>query len=409
MKPAARANSKRLHSVIKPQILAFIAIKNLLAKRLRTFLTLMGIAIGVGAVVFLVSLALGLHAVVNQQVIGSKSVSSIDVTTPNATTILLNDTNVNRITQFAHVTQVAPAYILAGKISYQGSQSATVVYGTNNEYIDLSALKHVSGNHNLTNSNSAIVNTSLLNLIGQSNTESALKQKLTVQTTIDLANGNQKTVTSNLNVVGVVNTGAGAEVYMSSQPFINAGAYQYGQLKILADSRANVPVVRSQIEGLGLTTASPLDTLSQINTIFTIFTFVVIGFGGIGMVIAILGMFNTLTISLLERTREIGLMITMGARKSDIQRLLIFEALLLSVAGGLIGLFAAWLLGQIINLFLTHFANSHGVTGAIHAFSITPLLVLCTLGLTIVVGLAVAFYPSKRAARINPIDALRHE
>jgi putative ABC transport system permease protein len=403
-----RRRTNRLQSVIKPQILASIAVKNLLAKRLRTFLTITGIVIGVGAVVFLVSLALGLHAVVNQQVIGSQSVSSIDVTTPNANTILLNDTNVNKINQFAHVSVVAPAYILAGKISYQGSESDTVVYGTNNQYINLSALKFVSGQHDLKSANDAIVNTSLLSLIGQSSSSTAINKRLTVQTAVDRADGSQKTVTSDLNIIGVVNTGAGAEVYMGSQPFTNAGAYQYGQLKVLADNRKNVPVVRQLIEGLGLTTASPLDTLSQINTIFTIFTFVVVGFGGIGMVIAVLGMFNTLTISLLERTKEIGLMITMGARKADVQRLLVLEALLLSVIGGFGGIFAAWLIGQVINVFLTHYANSKGVPGAIHAFSVTPLLVLATLFLTAVVGLLVAFYPSRRAGRINPIDVLRN-
>ena len=97
---------------------------------------------------------------------------------------------------------------------------------------------------------------------------------------------------------------------MSSQPFTNNEVAQYGQVKVETDVRANVAAVRKQIAGLGLTTASPLDTLDQINTIFTIFTFVVAGFGGIGMVIAVLGMFNTLTISLLERTSELGLMIT---------------------------------------------------------------------------------------------------
>jgi ABC-type antimicrobial peptide transport system permease subunit len=167
-------------------------------------------------------------------------------------------------------------------------------------------------------------------------------------------------------------------------------------------------VVRQLIEGLGFTTSSPLDTLSQINTIFDIFTFVVIGFGGIGMVIAILGMFNTLTISLLERTREIGLMITMGARKADVQRLLVIEALLLSVVGCFGGIFSAWFIGQVINVFLTHFANSKGVPGAIHAFSVTPMLVLVTILLTIVVGFLVAFYPSRRAGRINPFEVLRN-
>lgn len=399
----------QLRSVIKPQILASIAIKNLLAKRLRSFLTITGIVIGIGAVVFLVSLALGLHAVVNQQVIGSKSISSIDVTTPNATTILLNDANVNKINHFAHVTVVAPAYILVGKISYQNSQSSTVVYGTDNQYINLSALKFVAGGHDLKNANDAIVNTSQLNLIGQSNPSAAINKTLTVQTIVDQANGTQKTVTSTLNIVGVVNTGAGAEVYMNSQAFTNAGAYQYGQLKVLADNRNDVPVVRQLIEGLGLTTASPLDTLSQINTIFTIFTFVVIGFGGIGMVIAVLGMFNTLTVSLLERTKEIGLMISLGARKADVQRLLVFEALLLSAIGGIGGIFMAWLIGQVINVFLTDYANSRGISGAIHAFSVSPLLVLITLILTVVVGLLVSIYPSRRAGRINPIGVLRNE
>ena len=408
MKLFHRQGGNRLRPVIQLRILAFIAIKNLMAKRLRTFLTVTGIVIGVGAVVFLVSLVVGLHGVVNQQVIGSKSVSSIDVTTPNANTILLNDTNVNKINQFAHVSVVAPAYILAGKISYQGSQSDTVVYGTDNQYINLSALKYVTGQHNLANNNDAIVNTALLNLIGQSNSNIAINKKIAVQTIVNMADGSQKTVTSNLNITGVVNTGSGAEVYMNSQTFTNAGAYQYGQLKVLADNRNNVPVVRQLIEGLGLTTASPLDTLSQINTIFNIFTFVVIGFGGIGMVIAVLGMFNTLTISLLERTREIGLMITMGARKADVQRLLVLEALFLSIVGCLGGIFSAWFVGQVINIFLTHYANGKGVSGAINAFSVTPLLVLATFVLTVIIGLLVAFYPSRRAGRINPFDVLRN-
>jgi len=412
MKVRVKRNPKtqRLKSVIKISLLSSIAIKNLLSKRLRTFLTMTGIMIGVGAVVFLVSLAIGLHGVVNQQVLGSKSVNTIDVTTPNSQNILLDDTNANKINQFANVTKVAAAYIMPGQISYENSLSDTVVYGTNNEYINLSALKFVSGAKQLSATNDAIVNTSLLSLIGDSNSNNAINKKLSVQTTIAATdNTPKKTVTSNLTIVGVVNTGAGAIVYMNAQLLRDAGATQYGQIKVVAANRNDVSTIRQQIEGLGLTTSSPLDTLNQINTIFTIFTFVVAGFGGIGMVIAVLGMFNTLTISLLERTSEIGLMITMGARNSDIRRLLLLEALLLSTAGGLFGIFIAWFLGQVINLILTHFANRNGVIGTVHAFSVTPLLVASVIVMTLVVGLFVVFYPARRAAHINPIDALRHE
>ena len=291
-----RHDSSKLRSVINPYILISIAVKNLLSKKLRTFLTMTGIVIGVGAVVFLVSLALGLHGVVNQQVLGSKSVNTIDVTTPNSNAILLDDSNVNKVSQFGHVKIVAPAYILAGEINYLNSQTDTVVYGTNNEYITLSALKFVAGAHKLTAANDAIVNTALLSLIGVSNSKSSLHRSLTVSTNVTKANGGHTTIISKLNIVGVVNTGSGAEIYMNSAPYSAAEAAQYGQLKVEADNRGNVPTLRHQIEGLGLTTSSPLDTLDQINKIFAIFTYVVIGFGGIGMVIAVLGMFNTLTV-----------------------------------------------------------------------------------------------------------------
>lgn len=406
-----RFGFKREHlaSVIKPQILASIALKNLTSKRLRTSLTIGGIIIGVGAVVFLVSLATGLHGVVNQQVVGSRSVKTIDVTSPNNTVIQLNNTNVNKMKQFAHVTQVAPAYILPGKISDQGSLTDAVVYGVGNYYLSLSALKVVAGHNYINGNKEVILSQSLLSLIGQSNASRAIGQKVNVDTTITLPDGTTKQFNGTLKVAGVVNIGGGVAVYMSREALLEAGAAQYGQVKVVADSRGSVPTIRNQIAGLGLTTASPLDTLSEINNIFTIFTFVVIGFGGIGMIIAILGMFNTLTISLIERTSEIGLMITMGARNADVQRLLIFEALLLSVIGGLGGIFFAGLLGVVINLILTHFASLHGVQGTIHAFNVTPLMILATIIFILLVGFVVAFYPSRRAAKINPIDALRHE
>lgn len=401
--------TKRLGSVIQPMILVSIAAKNLLDKKLRTLLTMMGIMIGVGAVVFLVSLALGLHQVVDKQVLGTKSVNTIDVTSPNSANILLNDDAINRISQFAHVSSVASAYILPGQINYQGSVADTVVYGTTNQYITLSALTFVAGSKTLKNTHDAIVDTAFLNLIGQSNAKATVGKNVEIVTQVTNTNGVVKKVKSDLTIVGIINIGSGAEIYMNDQTFINAGEANFGQLKVVADNRADVPVIRQQIAGLGLSTASPLDTLDQINTIFTIFTFVVAGFGGIGMVIAVLGMFNTLTISLLERTSEIGLMITMGARKADIARLMIFEALLLSIFGGIGGIVLAWIVGQIINLILTAYAGSNGVQGTIHAFSVTPLLVLIALCLTVVAGMSVAFYPSKRATRINPIDALKYE
>ncbi|MEO8691462.1 MAG: FtsX-like permease family protein [Candidatus Saccharimonas sp.] len=408
-KRAKTSKPAKLSSIIRPKILGSIALQNLLSKRQRTFLTIGGITIGVGAIVFLVSLADGLHGVVDQQVIGSRSVKTIDVTSPNSVTIPLDTNRSNKLKDIAHVDKIAPAYIIPGKISKGGSLTDAVLYGTTNDYINLSAIQVSAGVGQLKNEHDAIISSSLLSLIGESNPNKAIGQKVSVLTSVTQANGDKKAVKETLDVVGVANISSGVAVYMDEQLLNDAGASEYGQMKVVADDRANVPTIRKQIASLGLTTTSPLDTLDDINTIFTIFTFVVVGFGGIGMFIAILGMFNTLTISLLERTSEIGLMVTMGARKADIQRLLIFEALILSFVGGLGGIFIAWMLGLGINFGLTYFANSRGVPGSINAFSVTPSLVLVTIAFTLLVGLVVSLYPSRRATKINPIEALRYE
>ncbi len=406
---AKRSKPARMVSVIEPRLLAYIAMKNLMSKRMRSILTVGGIIIGVGAIVFLVSLAQGLHQTVNHYVIGSKSVEAIDVTSSNSATLPLTNEKVNKIRDFAHVTQADAAYVMPGKISDHGSLTDAVLYGTNNPYINLSALKLVAGKGSLQNSKDVIISSSLLDLIGQSDANKAIGQQLSVSTTFTVADGSTKKFSGTFTIAGVADISSGVAVYMDGQTFAAAGAAEYGQVKVVADNQTDVTTIRDQISGLGLTTTSPLDTLNEINTIFTIFTGIVIGFGGIGVVIAVLGMFNTMTISLLERTSEIGLMITIGARKADVQRLLIFEALLLSLLGGVGGIIAAWVLGLIINVGLTYFANSRGVQGTIDAFMVTPLLVVATICFALLVGFLVALYPSRRAAKINPIDVLRHE
>lgn len=396
---------------IRTPVLISVALKNIMAKKLRTSLTIGGIMLGVGAIVFLVSLADGLHETVNTYVIGSRSVKSIDVTSPDTATIPLSKERIEKIKGFANIEKVTPTYILPAKVSNNDSLTDAVLYGTSTAYVDLSSLTFMSGDRSLNTPDGVIVSKSLLDLIGQRDVEKAIGTAITITTTITTDNGSPKEYKGVFKVTGVANISNGVAVYINDFAFrtANAGMTPYGQAKVIATNTESVGTLRKQIAGLGLTTASPLDTLNDIDTIFRIFTFVVAGFGGIGMVIAILGMFNTLTISLLERTREISLMIIMGALQKDIRRLLMLEALLLSLPGALGGVAIAWLLGSIANIWLARFAHDRGVQGAIQIFNVTPILVIVAIVATLFVGLVVALYPAWRASRIDPIESLANE
>jgi putative ABC transport system permease protein len=395
---------------LRLRIILYMAVRNLISRRLRTFLTAGGVLIGIGSITFLVSLGLGLQDLVTRQVIGSKSVTAIDVTPPASNIVHIDGANVSKIRATTGVKDVAKSYAAAGKATFGGSGTDVVIYGADQSYLDLSSLNLITGGRLQLETGEVLVNSSLLKLIGLSNPSSAVGKtvKLDVLVPANTDTGKRHILTD-AKIKGVLDTGSGSEIFISDQFFSTAGVTDYAQLKVVAADRDTVPQIRKSIEGLGFNTASPLDTLTQINQVFTFFNFILAGFGGIGMLIAVLGMFNTLTISLLERTREIALMISLGARRRDIRRLFIAEAVALAILGGVAGIASSWLLGVSINILLTQMAHSRGVNDSVSIFSLPWWLVGETLILVVIVALVVVAYPAWRAVRVNPIDALRHE
>jgi len=253
-----------------------------------------------------------------------------------------------------------------------------------------------------------MVNSSFLKAQGITDNAKALDQKITITFEIPASNNTTvREVSKEFSIIGVIESGSGSEVFVSNHIFENEGISNASKVKVLASSRETAVKVRSDIESLGFTTASPLDTVNEIDKVFQLLQVILIGFGGIGMIIAVLGMFNTLTITLLERTKEIGLMITLGGQQKDIKRLFMIEALMLSIMGGIIGVLAAFLIGKTGDLILNIYAHSNGITEQLTAFDISPTLVAVSLSATALIGLAVVYFPAKRASRISPLDAMR--
>lgn len=143
--------SKRLKAKDQKQagmrfsVIVRIAKKNLFSKKLRTGLTVLAVIIGVGAVVFLISFSVGLQKLVEKQVVGSRSIKTVDVTASQTKSLKLDSAAIKKFNGISNVEKTGKVYTEAGKIKTNNSESTSVVYGVDQAYIDLSSFNKVSG------------------------------------------------------------------------------------------------------------------------------------------------------------------------------------------------------------------------------------------------------------------------
>ena len=397
---------------VQPRVLAMIAYRNLLQKRLRTLLTVSGIAIGIGSVYFLLSFGIGLQRLVANQVIGNQSIRTIDVKPTNSSIIKLDDIAVERISEVPDVKEIGKIYYFPGSFKLNNSETDSIVYGIDKGYEQLTYLNLIKGEllKDTAVKNPIVMNKAALEAIGLGKDPSiVIGKSIDITVPLPKIQSQSKVYQRSMQIVGVIDSGSGAEIFIPSTEFRQLGVPALTQLKVGVDSVETVSKARAQIESIGLETSSPVDTLNEINKVFNYLNLILIGFGGIGMLIAILGMFNTLTISLLERTKEIGLMVALGARSVDMKRLFIFEALFLSLVGATLGIVGAVGLGWLINIVMNMLAAGRGVKDGFQLFAHPYQLVFGVIGFMVIVGLLVVVLPARRAQKISPIDALRRE
>jgi len=148
-----------------------------------------------------------------------------------------------------------------------------------------------------------------------------------------------------------------------------------------------------------------MDTLAQVDRLFRVMRFLLGAFGFTALVVALFGMFNTLTISLLERSREVGVMKTLGTVDRDIFRLFMAESVLIGIIGGTSGVVVGNLVGKTVNLLSMLWREDK----TINLFKTPTLFALGVLLLAIGVGFATGLYPAMRAKKISALNALRYE
>ena len=401
---------------MKIRVIVFLALRNLWSHRLRTVLTVAGVSIGIGSIIFLVSLGYGLERLVTSQVANFNAFSVIDVPSATTANLKINQTLIDKVSLVQHVQKVAKVSNLAGRINKKESDSTaeTVVLAGNADYWQLGEIAVNKGNAP-NSAEEAVVNQSVLTMIGEDkNTIIGKTINLELIIPNELQNepiGNNLTVSGiPLKIVGIQNDDKSPIVLIHLDLLAKNEASNYSALKIKVDQADKdvITGVRQQIESLGCATEYVGDTVNEISQVFVLFRVILGIFGLIALIVAALGTFNTLTISLLERIREVGLFKALGMRNRDVYKLFLTESLLIGIFGGILGLGLGGVLGHVVNFIFSTMAKRSGAE-SIQLF-ITPwLFAIGVAFFSIIIGFLTGWYPSKRAVKIDPLDALRYE
>lgn len=179
---------------------------------------------------------------------------------------------------------------------------------------------------------------------------------------------------------------------------------------VQVDSADNVEGLATAIEndlGVGAVTAE--EFLEQFLRIFTIVSIVLAAIGGIALLVAAVGIVNTMVMAVMERTKEIGVLKAVGASRRTVWAIFTFEAALLGFWGGVIGIGTGYGLTLIANYFVNRELAGEGFAGSENLAELPWWLALGVVAFTTLIGVIAGLYPAARAARLKPVDALRRE
>ena len=191
--------------------------------------------------------------------------------------------------------------------------------------------------------------------------------------------------------------------------YLTKGTEQYrSYISVMALVKEGVDpsVVKDELKKSEIYAMTAKDAQGLLFTIVNLIQGIVIGFGVLALIASIFGIINTQYISVLERTQQIGLMKALGMRGRDVSRLFRYEAAWIGFLGGIIGALLAWGVGALLNPWITEIIGL-GEGNYLLVFQLLPIAALVVA--LMIVGVAAGYFPARKAARLDPIEALRTE
>jgi putative ABC transport system permease protein len=394
----------------------------LLANRARSGLTILGIVIGIGSVIAMVSIGQGASGSIQSSIqsIGSNLVlvmpsfqrgvgTQVNAGRGSARTLTQEDADAiqNEITL---AKAVAPELSSRYQVTSKGKNTNTSVVGTTALY---SAVRNVEIGEGSFISDQNVKNLSKVAVLGPT-----ARDDLFGTSTSSIG----QTIRINkidFKVIGVTNSKGGSGFsnqddmifipLTTAQRFLAGGSYvttisvqaidqnsmteMQNQITALLLSRHNIS--NAQLADFSIMNQS--DIVASASSITNTLTMLLASMAGISLIVGGIGIMNMMLTTVTERTREIGLRKAIGAKKKDISLQFLAESAMLTLVGGIVGIILGWL----IALAVTRFAGI--------ATEVSFMSVALAFGVSAVIGIVFGYYPAQRAARLNPIEALRYE
>jgi ABC-type antimicrobial peptide transport system permease subunit len=392
-----------------------IATLNTFKKRLRASLAIGSIAFSAGIMIVFFGIGDGLQSLVVGQVTNSDLRDVITVQPRDAQQVPLNQVTLSKLKSISGVTVVEQSVAIVGKISYHGISLDTPLYGVGESYFDLVTVSSKKGNLHKTlasESQNLVISSAALKAFGISPDEAVGKElKVGVQVPYSLASkqveSEQDFDLRTYKIVAVVDKDTSSAVYIPIAGLTSIGVDSASEVKMRVGSVEKVPTVRDSVSRLGFQTTSILDSIDQVNKVFGFIQRLLLFFGIASLVVTVFGTFNTITLTLIEETPQIGFLRLMGMHKRDVRFMFVAQSIMLTSVGSILGVLAGLLAGGLLNGLVRSLVTDSTLGDSIYIFQIPLTQTIIILMLSIILGWLVGIMPAKRAVTINPLEALR--
>lgn len=435
--------------MVKTDILVMAA-KNLMRRKSRTVLTMLGVLIGTTSIVVMVSLGIGMME--SQQKMYEQWGSLNEITVNRSysygdneeTVIALNDDALELFRQYEGVTGVIPMVrVSADNVKYGKQEGWMDVYGIDPAAMEQKGIEAAAGRLLEATDHNAIV---IGGMIGDSfydpdkgweynenETYEEYRQRvyekslgmLDKKVTAEFKNyETQKTKKITFQVVGVtpMDSSNNYSVYapisvmqtvqkmmLSKEQRKDKNRDMYDQVTIMTEDVKYTKEICQNLRDSGYNCYSIAESLEGVEDSMQIVQLVLGGIGSITLLVAAIGIINTMVMSIYERTREIAIMKVIGATFNDIRLMFLAEAGLIGLLGGIFGLIFSYTLSFIVNKFAGSYMGNYLGTGEAAAISVIPWwLALFAIVFSILIGLLAGVYPANRAVKLSPIEAMRN-